>query len=146
MKPFKFKFLWLTAVLLPAAILWAAPPGAAPADQLAKTNLHYSVFILPANAEEGRDPFFPKSNRPYETTLAAPTNSVEATALTLKGFSGTPDHRLVIINNHTFAAGDEGDVITVRGRIHIRCIEIRPHSVLVEISGQQHELTYSDKP
>jgi len=71
---------------------------------------------------------------------------VEATALTLKGISGAPDHRLVIINNHTFAAGDEGDVITEQGRIHVRCVEIKPHAVVVEVSGHYHELTSPDNP
>jgi hypothetical protein len=64
----------------------------------------------------------------------------------LKGFSGTPGHRLVIINNHTFAAGDEGDVITEQGRIHVRCVEIRSHSVVIEVSGKYHELTSPDNP
>ena len=56
------------------------------------------------------------------------------------------DHRLVIINNHTFAAGDEGDVITRDGRIHLSCIEIKTNSVVIEVGGQRHELFYSDKP
>jgi hypothetical protein len=148
MKPFKSKFRRPTAVLLPMAVLWAAPVAAGPADQPAKTNLHHSVFILPANPEEGRDPFFPKSNRPYEAATAANTNtnSTEVTALVYKGTSGTPDHRLVIINNHTFAAGDEEDVLTAQGRIHVRCVEIRPHSVVIETGGQYHELTSSDNP
>jgi len=146
MKPFKSKFRWLTAGWLPAAMLWAVPLAAAPLDQAAKTNLHRSVFILPANAEEGRDPFFPKSNRPYQTAAATTTNSVGVTALVVKGFSGTPNHRLVIINNHTFAAGDEGDVITEQGRIHVRCIEIKSRSVVVNIGGQYHELTASENP
>jgi hypothetical protein len=146
MKPFKSKFRWLTAVWLAAAMLWAVALAAAPTDQLAKTNLHHSVFILPANAEEGRDPFFPRSSRPYETAAAATTNSVEVTALVLKGFSGTPDHRLVIINNHTFAAGDEGDVIAEQGRIHVHCIEIKSRSVVIEVSGKYHELTSTDNP
>ena len=68
------------------------------------------------------------------------------TSLVVKGFSGSMDHRLVIINNHTFAVGDEGDVVTSAGRIHLNCIEIKTNSVVIEVGGQRHELFYFDKP
>jgi hypothetical protein len=148
MKPLESKFQRLTLALLVTAVLRALPLAAAPAEQPSKADSHHSVFILPTSPKEGRDPFFPNSNRPYETAGAATSTNrtVEASALVLRGFSGTPDHRLAIINNHTFAAGDEGDVTTIQGRLHVRCIEIRPHSVVVETGGQYHELTFSDKP
>jgi hypothetical protein len=105
-----------------------------------------SVFIIPTNAREGRDPFFPESARPYEAAVQANQNhKVEPTALVIKGFSGTPGHRFVIINNHTFAPGDEGDVLTNNGRAHIRCVEIRNNVVVVEINGQRHEIPYLSK-
>ena len=142
--PFKsrLRFRKLTVVLLPAAILWAAPLVAAPANQApsAKTNSFHSVFILPANPREGRDPFYPQSNRPYEAAMTATNSTVEATALVVRGVSGPSDHRLVIINNHTFAAGDIADVITDQGRIRVHCVEIKPHSVVIDIRGQYHEL------
>ena len=73
------------------------------------------------------------------------TNNVpEVTALVVKGISGSPDHRLVIINNHTFAVGDIADVITDQGRIRVHCIEIKPRSVIIEVGGQYHELPVSD--
>jgi hypothetical protein len=142
----RLRFRKLTAVLLPAAILWASPLVAAPANQAqsAKTNSLRSDFILPANPGEGRDPFFPKSNRPYETAMATTNNAVEATALVVKGISGSSDRRLVIINNHTFATGEIGDVITGQGRIRVHCVEIKPRSVVVEVNGQYHELPFSD--
>jgi hypothetical protein len=56
------------------------------------------------------------------------------------------DHRLVIINNHTFAEGDEEDVSTPGGRIRVRCVEIRGNSVLVEADGQRQELTFQASP
>ncbi len=136
----------LTAGLLPAAILWASPLGAAPASpsQAAKTNSLRSVFNLPANTGEGRDPFFPKSNRPYETAMTATNNTAGITALVVRGVSGPPDHRLVIINTHTFAAGDTADVPTDQGRIRVHCVEIKPRSVVIEVGNQYHELPLSD--
>ena len=150
LEPFESRFCFraLTAGLPLVMVLWASPLVAAPATQSqpAKTNTLRSVFILPANPGEGRDPFFPKSNRPYESAPTVTNNVVEVTALVVKGVSGSTDHRLVIINNHTFAAGDIADVITEQGRIRVHCVEIKPRSVVVEIGGHYHELLISDSP
>lgn len=103
-----------------------------------------SVFDIPATQHEGRDPFFPESTRGYVST--ATTNTVaEISTLTIKGFSGSADNRLVIINNHTFAAGDDSDLVTPSGRIHVRCLIINANSVIIEANGQRHELTFSTK-
>ena len=147
-KPFESR-LWfraLTAGLPLATVLWASPLAAAPTSPAppAKTNALRSVFVLPANPGEGRDPFFPKSNRPYESAPTVTNNVVEVTALVVKGVSGLTEHRLVIINNHTFAAGDIADVVTDQGRIRVHCVEIKPRSVVVEIGGHYHELPISD--
>ncbi len=148
LKPFESRFWFqkLTVVLLSATVLRVSLLVAAPANQSqsAKTNSIRSVFILPTNPREGRDPFFPKSNRPFEMAPAATNNVPEVTALVVKGISGSSDHRLVIINNHTFAAGDTADVITDQGRIRVHCIEIKPRSVIIEVGGQYHELTLTD--
>jgi hypothetical protein len=64
----------------------------------------------------------------------------------MQGFSGSPDHRLVIINNVTFAVGDNAEVSTSQGRIHIHCLEIGGNSAVIEANGQRHELRYGDKP
>jgi hypothetical protein len=141
---------WLSAALvtvLPAA----AAPAAAPAATPAATHIAPLVtpevtlrsgFVLPANPKEGRDPFFPTSTRPYEDAVSKNPVAGDLTALVLKGFSGTPDHRLAIINNHTFGVGDEGDVLTPHSRIHIRLVEVRTNSVVIESGGQRHELSY----
>ena len=42
---------------------------------------------------------------------------------------------MVIINNHTFVAGDEGDVRSSSGVTHIRCIEIKSDAVIIEIKA-----------
>jgi len=128
------------------SIGWAAmlTAAAAPAARSGKAEAPRSVFALPSNPNEGRDPFFPDSTRPYENVTMAKTRMADISALAIRGFSGPVDHRLVIINNYTFAAGDEGDVTTSIGRLHLRCIEIRTNSVVIEVGGQRHELFYTN--
>jgi hypothetical protein len=100
-----------------------------------------SVFVMPSKPQEGRDPFFPNSMRPYEAAMAAHRHSDAVASLKLKGVSGDPSHRLVIINDQTFAEGDVEDVTTSAGRIQVRCIEIKPGSAIVEADGQRVELS-----
>lgn len=101
-----------------------------------------SVFTLPAAPSDGRDPFFPNSTRPYEQSILK-HHHVDVTSLQIKGFSEIAGRRYVIINNHTFGEGDEGDVLTPEGRIHIRCLSVGANSVLVESGGAQHILNFS---
>ena len=98
-----------------------------------------SAFILPSNTKEGRDPFYPESVRTFETKIVA-SNVFEITSLKFAGVSGTTGHLFAIINNHTFTVGDEGDVMTTSGRIHLRCLEVGADSVAVEINGQTHRI------
>lgn len=142
---------WLATAFvagLPAAAAPAAAPVAPPvAHPAAPETVSRSVFVVPTNSREGRDPFFPDSTRLFDDT---PTSTVpevgNLSSLILKGISGPPGHRLAIINNHTFGPGDEGDVTTSHGRIHIRCLEIKADQVVVE-SGRQHQvLTYGSGP
>ena len=70
------------------------------------------------------------------------SKTVEISSLAVKGFYRDAKGALVIINNHTFAVGDEGDVKTPGGRVHIRCLEIRPNVVVIDINGQKHELNF----
>jgi len=107
------------------------------------TEIPRSVFVLPINPKEGCDPFFPKSSRPYESAIAASGRQPELTSLVIKGFSGSVNRRFVIINNHTFAAGDSAEVLTSEGRIFIHCLEINGNKVVVEARGQRHELIFS---
>ncbi|HTR43160.1 MAG TPA: hypothetical protein VMH87_16215 [Pseudomonadales bacterium] len=115
----------------------AWPVAAAPADTNAPVQ---SVFTMPSTPSEGRDPFFPDSMRPYEDSMVKVKRPVELTSLQIKGFSQIGEQRYVIINNHTFGAGDEGDVITPDGRIHIKCLSVGIDTVMVESGGAQHLL------
>mgnify|MGYP007098744480 CR=1 FL=1 len=110
-----------------------------------------SVFIIPTGAKDGRDPFYPTTTRSLgdatpaggsQTATNATTASqpVEIAFLKFPGVSGTPGNLLAIINNHTFAVGDEGDVTTPNGKIHLRCVEIHPDVVVVEIAGKIHRI------
>lgn len=107
-----------------------------------------SVFVMPTNPSQGRDPFFPESTRVYDQMLASTrTNQiVELPPLTVPGISGTPGHLLAIINNHTFAEGDAGDVLTPSGKkVHIRCVEVHADHVIVEVNGHNHRLKVGDQ-
>lgn len=112
-------------------------PAINPAD---KPVAIHSTFVMPSNPQEGRDPFYPDSIRPYANAMA---HVVPITTLTIRGFSGTPENRMVIINNHTFGVGDEGDVLTPGGRVHVRCLEINADNVVIEANNQRRELSFS---
>jgi len=105
-----------------------------------------SVFVLPSGPSEGKDPFYPRSSRPYASFVLTRTNAVAAPAvavsaeLHLNGISGTAARPLAIINNRTFEVGEEGDVYSNIGRARIRCIEIRPDSVIIQIGGERRML------
>lgn len=133
------------AAWLSAGLVMVLPVAAAPVAQPAAPEVvSRSVFVIPANSKDGRDPFFPNSTRPYETVSAVQPHVGDVSALVLKGISGPPDRRLVIINNHTFGVGDEANLATPQGPIHVRCVEIKAGSVVIESGGQRHELNYTN--
>ena len=68
------------------------------------------------------------------------TNAPAPVRLFLKALSGTSDHRLATINNVTFAAGEENDVISGNTRIHVRVLEIKDDSVDIEAAGVRSTL------
>jgi hypothetical protein len=127
---------------------WATvlPVVAAPGVPVATDSIvPRSIFNFPTNPKEGRDPFFPSSLRPYVSAVVKPAGG-DVTSLRLAGISGTPGHRLVIINNHTFGAGDDGEVITSQGRMHVHCVEVSAKSVVLDADGQRIELHLESKP
>jgi hypothetical protein len=132
-------------VFMAAMPVMAAPPVVQASDAPLSPR---SVFNLPSNSKEGCDPFFPASLRPYENAVpVAGSHTNDLTDLRLNGISGTPNHRLAIINNVTFGVGDEAEVRTSQGRIQIHCVEITPNSAVIEAGGQRQELHYGgDKP
>ena len=83
--------LWLA---LSAPVSWAA--DGPPVESKISTGVGsvQSVFNLPTNSKEGRDPFFPESTRAL--VAAASTNhTVEITALKVRGISGAAEPQAV---------------------------------------------------
>ena len=132
------------AIAIVGMILWVAAPAAhcedkatpenKPAADAAKT----STFKIPSSLAEGHDPFYPKSTR----FIAKPTPepAVGPVVLELKGISGTPERPLAIINNRTFAIGEEQDVTTAQGKVKVRCLNIEGMKVRVMAQGQTQDL------
>jgi len=138
---------WL-AVLFAAVWPVAAAPLVQTNDTQVQTNLNLtqvvprSVFNQPTTPKEGCDPFFPTSVRPYASSVIPNAPTTDFSSLSMQGISGAPDHRLVIINNVTFAVGDEAEVFTPQGRIRIRCLIISDDSAVIEAAGQRQVLRY----
>lgn len=99
-----------------------------------------SVFVMPTKPEEGRDPFFPQSTRVYETSQPKPKAVAMPVTLVLNGLSGTPDHRLAMINGRTMAEGEDAEITTSTGKCRVHCVKISTSSVLVEVNGERREL------
>jgi hypothetical protein len=124
------------AILLPmmvAGLSLRAAPMIVPASTNAPAQ---SVFTLPDSPKEGRDPFFPNSPRPYVESHQQNNTQPELSALKLEGITGRGSRALAVINGETFAAGEESDVKTAGGKIHVRCMQIKTSSVVIEASGQ----------
>lgn len=127
-----------TMMILAAAgtlTLSAAPKTASPekAKEIPK-----SVFTLPTGPQEGRDPFFPDSQRPYISNPAKSTVAPSLGELTIKSILPSGNRAFAIINNHTFAPGDDGVVTLKDGRrltIHCSDINVAAGTVTVEASG-----------
>ena len=149
MKPRAHTIQCLLAALLLMASAALRPSFAAPPVPQAKLETQQSVFAYPNNPSEGRDPFFPSSTRVY---ISNPQNQVRGPSLadlSLKTILGTPPRIFALINNHTFAAGDEGDVILKGGqRLHIRCVNIdaKAGTATVEANGLSQTMHLSEGP
>jgi hypothetical protein len=102
-----------------------------------------SMFQL-GGAEVGRDPFFPHLSRGTgrESLDSAPLPL--QSYLKLVGIRPGTARPLALINRTSFAPGEEGDIsIVVTNhshvavqKINVRCLEIRPDSVLISIAGE----------
>jgi hypothetical protein len=116
-------------------------PAAAPSEPSTSPR---SVFVI--DPTTSKDPFYPKSKR-FEV-IAPKTNDAVIVYQPLfpeeircQGFSGTTDKRLAIVNNRTMEKGEEFDLTLKTGqRVHVRCLEVKEKSVLLEVNGIAREL------
>jgi hypothetical protein len=129
----------LAAAILPAAADDARRPAAS-------SPVPVSVFNQPTSPKDGRDPFFPSSTRLFASMVIPKSKSNDLSSLVIRGKSGSSDRPLVIINDVTFAVGDERDVITPQGRIRIHCLQIVGDLAVIEANGQHHDLRFDMKP
>ena len=107
-----------------------------------------SSFTIPSTLNEGRDPFYPESTRfLVKSVTPIPTPVDVPVVLEFKGISGTPDRPLAIINNRTFAIGEEQEVNTSTGRIKLRLLEIDPKAMRVKVlaRGETRELVFGKR-
>ena len=148
MKSITITFRSLPAALLLAAIAGLSSPANAenvPAAVMTDTNVLQSVFVLPNNPNEGRDPFFPNSMRPYQGRPQPGGAAVQLSDIKLEGISRARNNVFVVINDVTFGVGDEADVkIAHGGKIHVVCKQIEGDSAVVEAGGQILTLTLSN--
>jgi len=135
-----------------AAIFAVATPlslSAAPITaQSIKPEMPKSVFVYPQNPNQGRDPFFPDSTRPYDGEPKT-TDTASLTDLYVKSILQSGTRVFAVINNHTFAPGEDGTVLTRDGnRLSIRCIAIdsKAGAVIVESGGTKAVLHFTINP
>ena len=134
-----------TALLTVAGSVFAAPPAPA------KPEMPKSVFTIPENPNQGRDPFYPDSPRPYISNVK-PTSKSSATPslsdLIVRSILPSAKGAFAIINDGTFAPGDEGPVRTKDGsRLMVRCISINvaAGTVTVESEGVRAVLRFANQ-
>ena len=132
-----------------ASNLFAAGTNAPPAK--APLVVPRSVFV--DDLTKGKDPFFPATSRRVDNTVSAipqgPATPVKPTAeqIQLKGLFKSANRQLALINNRTFEAGEQADVKITDGKVRLRCVEIRPRSVIILLPGetQRRELHLNEK-
>ena len=113
------------------------PANATNAPAATPIEIPKSEFALPTASAQGRDPFFPNSVRTGTAKTRDPgTSAPVSIVIELKGISG----KFALINNRTFAAGEEADVTAGKEKVHVRCVSIKEDSVLVEVEGKAQEL------
>ena len=151
-KYFGFAMVFVCLLLAPGG--QTAPAPATPATKkaavktpsdagsaVAEPQIPLSVFVVPKDPTQGKDPFFPASSRPYGPGKQMQTNKTAVVEVTLI-LNGFIPPNLVMVNGRTFAEGEEGDVVVSGVRKRIRCIKIKEDSALIELlpEGQRQEL------
>jgi len=99
-----------------------------------------SVFTIPSNPREGRNPFFPQSILAAPVITPKANSPLDFSTFVLNGIT-SPPKRTAMINGRTFEAGEEGEVkLAGGGKAMIKCEEIRSDSAVILVNGQRREL------
>lgn len=99
-----------------------------------------SVFVIPSNPKDGRNPFFPQSLTATPVVKPREGASVDLSGVVLNGIT-SPPRRTAMINGRTFEPGEEGEVRLPSGsKVMIKCEEIRADSTVIQINGMRREL------
>ena len=137
--------LMFAAVLFSCSCVLAAPKTAPPATNAPAADTHQweipqSVFQIPANPREGRDPFFPNAALGPQPVKVKEATPVDFSGFVLNGIT-SPPKRTAMINGRTFEPGESGEVKLPSGtRALIKCLEIKSESAIIEVAGQRLEL------
>jgi hypothetical protein len=100
-----------------------------------------SIFTVPSQPSEGRNPFFPQSVAQPVLPKITKENSVDPTVFFVLNGITSPPKRTAMINGRTFEPGEEGEVrIPSGGKLMLKCLEIKSDSAVIEVEGQRHTL------
>ena len=130
----------------------AAANPTSPAPAATSTNqvtvpleIPQSIFVIPNNPREGRNPFFPGSHAELPPT-PRPQAPVDSSSFILNGIT-SPPKRTAMINGRTFEVGEEGKVRVPGGGLElIKCLDIGADSATIEWKGQQAVLRFRTNP
>jgi hypothetical protein len=99
-----------------------------------------SVFSIPSQPSEGRNPFFPQSVVRVIPVKISKENPIDTSSFVLNGIT-SPPRRTAMINGRTFEVGEEGEVkLPNGGKMLIKCEAIKADSAVILINGQPREL------
>ena len=136
-------------LLLPITVKASAAENPAKAASRAAANIKVvpeisfpqSVFNIPAQPADGRNPFFPQSTvQVVVVQKPSKENPIESFSFVLNGIT-SPPKRTAMINGRTLEPGEEGEVrMPGGGKILIKCEEIKADSAIITVGGQRREL------
>jgi hypothetical protein len=99
-----------------------------------------SVFTIPSQPAEGRNPFFPQSVNRVVAPNITPKTPLDTSWFVLNGIT-SPPKRSAMINGRTFEVGEEGEVrVPSGGKMLIKCEEIKAESAVIVTGGVRREL------
>jgi len=148
---FPVDFRWLVAAMVIVSIPASSSFGGTTKTRdssnivpiVPEVQVPQSSFVIPSQASEGRNPFFPQSKMGFQS--APPTTKpqetvVDTSSIVLNGIT-SPPKRTAMINGRTFEAGEAGEVKLPSGaKALIKCEEIKTESAVIVVNGQRREV------